>query len=250
VTERLKAIDKSHPLPVTRQCCLLDVARSSAYYRPAPISEEELRPMLSIDKLHTKWPFMGSRQIRDQLRRQGEGVDRKRVQRLMRQMGIVALDPKKRTSTPDKEHVIHPYLLRNLEVNRPGRPVLLKGVHRRPQQHDVRISMDGKGRWIDNVFIEKLWRSLKYEEVYLRAYETVAEAKQSIGTYLRFFNRERTHQSLDNRTPDEVFYQQKLCPKRHDYRAGFSLRRCPNFRVHFLASFAFGPRKQGGEFAI
>jgi putative transposase len=80
------------------------------------------------------------------------------------------------------------------------------------KQHDIQISMDGKGRWIDNVFVERLWRSLKYEEVYLRAYETVTEARQSIGTYLQFFNRERTHQSLDSRTPDEVFDHHNSMP--------------------------------------
>lgn len=278
MTERRGAIDKSHSLPVTRQCRLLNVARSTVYYRRAPDNEEDLRIMLKIDKLHTKWPFMGSRQVRDQLRRQGELINRKRVQRLMRQMGIAALYPKKRTSTPNAEHVIYPYLLRDLDINRPGQVYatdltyipMAKGFlylvavidwysrkvlswkisntmdasfcvealeeaiacHGAPEifntdqgaqftskaftdvlkQHDIQISMDGKGRWIDNVFVERLWRSLKYEEVYLKAYETVTEARQSIGTYLQFFNRERTHQSLDSRTPDEVFYHHNSMP--------------------------------------
>lgn len=265
-------IDHNHALPIAHQCRLLDVARSTVYYRKAATGEQDLSLMRLIDQLHLKWPFMGSRQIRDQLGRQGHRVNRKRVQRLMRQMGLAALYPKKKTSIPDKEHVVYPYLLRDLKVTRPGQvyasdltyipmakgflyltavidwysrkvlswrlsntmdaapcvEALQEAIARygAPEifntdqgaqftskeftgvlkAHDVKISMDGKGRWLDNVFVERLWRSLKYEEVYLKAYETVGGARQSIDAYLQFFNRERTHQSLERRTPDQVFF--------------------------------------------
>ena len=200
------------------------------------------------------------------------------VVRLMRLMGLGAIYPKRRTSSPGEGHTIYPYLLRGMKVTKPrarsmrityipmakgflylvavidwySRKVL---VHRLsntlgaafcvkateeaivrygapkvfntdqgaqftpeaftgvPKTHGVRISMDGKGRWLDNVYVERLWRSLKQEEVYRRAYDTVTEARKGIDDYLRYFNEERLPQSLDNRTPDDVFYKRKLLPK-------------------------------------
>lgn len=264
-------IDRTHSLPVTRQCQLLDLNRSSVYYQPTGVSEEDLRLMRRIDEMHLKRPFYGSRRIRDWLQDEGYQVNRKRVQRLMRQMGISALYPKANTSRPGQGHKIYPYLLKGLDINRPNqvwatdicyvpmakgfvyvvaimdwysRKVLswrvsntmdadfcveaLEEAIRRygtPEIFNtdqgaqftsdaftgalkaagIRISMDGKGRWVDNVFVERLWRSLKYEEVYLKAYETVAEAQQGIARYFRFYNRERRHQSLDRHTPDQVY---------------------------------------------
>ena len=269
-------IDNVHPLPLAQQCRLLDIARSTAYYRNARDSTEDLALMRLIDEIHLKYPFYGTRRIRDRLEDLGHRVNRKRVQRLMRRMGLVALYPKKRTSIPGMGHKIYPYLLRNLVVDRPGqvyasdltyipmakgfvylvaiidwysRKVLSWRVSNTMdpafcvdaleealtrygapdifntdqgaqftanaftdvlKNHAVKISMDGKGRWIDNVFVERLWRSLKYEEVYLKAYDSVAEAKQSIDIYFRFFNTERRHQSLDRRTPDAVFYGRSM----------------------------------------
>jgi len=271
-------IDRTHALPVTQQCQLLNLSRSSVYYRPADVSDEDLRLMRRIDEMHLKRPFYGSRRIRDWLQDEGFAVNRKRVQRLMRLMGITALYPKANTSRPGKGHRIYPYLLKGLAIERANqvwaadicyvpmargfvyvvaimdwysRKVLawrvsntmdtdfcveaLEEARRRygaPEifntdqgaqftseaftgalkAADIRISMDGKGRWVDNVFVERLWRSLKYEEVYLKAYETVADARQGMASYFRFYNRERRHQSLDRQTPDQVYEGSKMWP--------------------------------------
>ena len=271
-------IDRSHALPVTRQCQLLNLNRSSVYYQPRGASDEDLRLMRRIDEMHLKRPFYGSRRIRDWLQDEGFGVNRKRVQRLMRQMGITALYPKANTSRPGKGHKIYPYLLRGLEIDRPNqvwaadicyvpmargfvyvvaimdwysRKVLAWRVsntmdadfcvealeeaicrHGTPEIFNtdqgaqftsesftsvlkaagVRISMDGKGRWVDNVFVERLWRSLKYEEVYLKAYETVVEARQGLANYFQFYNRERRHQGLNRQTPDQVYEGSMMWP--------------------------------------
>jgi putative transposase len=264
-------IDRAHPMPITRQCRILQLSRSSVYYRAVPIPEADLALMRRIDELHLKLPFFGSRKIRDQLHREGYNVNRKKVQRLMRLMGIAALYPKRRTSLPDRGHKIYPYLLRDMTIDRPNqvwcadicyipmargflylvaimdwasRRVLswrlsntmdtdfcvdaleeALGRYGTPEIFNtdqgaqftsdsftrvlldagVRISMDGKGRWIDNVFIERLWRSLKYEEVYLKAYETVDEAVRGIRDYFELYNHQRPHQSLGRLTPSEVY---------------------------------------------
>lgn len=265
-------IDRQHELPVTRQCRLLSLNRSTAYYQPrTDISEEELKLMLRIDQMHMKRPFYGSRRIRDWLNEEGHDINRKRVQRLMRQMGIVALYPKKNTSKPGKGHKIYPYLLKGLEINRPNQvyctdityipmakgfvylTVIMDWYSRRVlswrvsntmdsdfcvdaleeaierygapeifntdqgaqftseaftgvlKKAGVKISMDGKGRWVDNVFVERLWRSVKYEEVYLKAYESIAEARSGIGEYLKFYNTDRKHQGL-GKTPDQAYF--------------------------------------------
>jgi len=272
-------VDRANPLPLTRQCEILDLSRSSVYYRLKPIPEEELELMRRIDEIHLKLPFFGSRKIRDVLQREGRRVNRKRIQRLMRLMGIRALYPKRRTSLPGKGHKIYPYLLRDLPVVRPNQvwaadicyipmargflylvavmdwysrkvlswrlsntldtefcvEALEEALSRygapeifntdqgaqftsaaftgKLKKANVRISMDGKGRWIDNVFVERLWRSLKYEEVYLKAYDTVPLADLGIGSYLDFYNRERPHQSLDRLTPDEVYAGARTIPE-------------------------------------
>jgi len=259
-------------LPITRQCELMDLGRSAIYYQPVATSEIELDQMKELDQLHLKFPFMGSRQLRDQLRTRGYlRVNRKRIQRLMRKMGIEAIYPKPRTTTFNREHKIHPYLLRGLTIDQSNqvwctdityipmakgfvylvavmdwcsRKVLswrlsntmdvgfcveaLEEAIRRygcPEifntdqgsqftseeftnvlkKNKISISMDGKGRWMDNVFIERLWRSLKYEEVYLKAYDSIPEAADNIGTYLTFYNEQRTHQSLNNQTPNFAY---------------------------------------------
>ena len=265
-------VDRKHKLPVSRQCQLLSLSRSTYYYRGKPeASEEDRKLMRRLDEMHLKRPFYGSRRLSDWLRDEGHRANRKRVQRLMRVMGIVALYPKKSTSQPGQGHRVYPYLLRGLEVNHPGqvfcsdityipmakgfvylvaildwysRKVLswrlsntldsdfcvdaLEEAIRRygaPEifhtdqgaqftseaftgvlkAANIQISMDGKGRWVDNVFIERLWRSVKYEEVYLHAYDSVAEAKSGIGKYLEFYNTERKHQTLEM-TPDQMYF--------------------------------------------
>lgn len=269
--ERLAMIDRTDPrLSVVRQCALVGVARSSAYRRPAPAAPEDLALMALIDRQYLARPFYGSRRMTAWLRSEGHAVNRKRVRRLMRRMGLEAIHPKARTSRPAPEHRIYPYLLRGVGVTRPNQVwcadityipmacgflylvVVMDWFSRRVlawrlsntmdagfcvealeealmrfgppaivntdqgsqftgvaftgmlEAHGVAISMDGRGRWLDNVFVERLWRSLKYEEVYLHAYETPAAARAGIGAWLRFYNEERLHQALEYRTPKAV----------------------------------------------
>jgi putative transposase len=265
-------IDRTHDLPLTRQCQILDLARSSAYYQPAPASAEELALMRRIDELHLEHPFAGSRMLRDLLRKEGYPVNRKRVRRLMKKMGIEALYRKPNTSARHAAHPVYPYLLRNQTIDRPNQVwamdityipmrrgfVYLAAVldwatrrvlswrvsntlttdfcldavneaiarHGCPEifntdqgsqftsqeftgllkTHSIQISMDGKGCWRDNVFVERLWKSVKYEEVYLRAYDSVSEAKASLARYFGFYNTRRPHQALDGQTPDEIYF--------------------------------------------
>jgi putative transposase len=265
-------IDHEQPeLSVRRQCELLQLSRSGLYYEPVPQSPEELALMRRIDEIHLKHPFYGSRKLSDVLRKEGREANRKRVQRLMRLMGIEAMAPKPKTSEPHPEHVVYPYLLRGLSISRVnhvwatdityipmkagfvylvaimdwysrrvltwrlsntldssfcvdaleealerfGPPAIFNtdqgaqftadGFTKPLRDRGIAISMDGKGRCLDNVFVERLWRSLKYEEVYLHAYDTVAEARTGIGRYLAFYNDERPHQALGYQTP-AAFY--------------------------------------------
>jgi putative transposase len=266
-------VDRKDPLPVTRQCALLDLPRSTFYHVPQPVSDGDLELMALIDRCHLKHPFYGSRRICDWLDDQGHRVNRKRVQRLMRTMDLRAQYPKRNLSLANQAHKVYPYLLRDLVIDRLNqvwatdityipmargfvylvaimdwysRKVLSWRVsntldasfcvealeeaietHGAPEifnsdqgsqftgedftgvlkRHGIRISMDGKGRWVDNVFVERLWRSVKYEEVYLKAYDGIAAARASLGRYFAFYNSERRHQSLDRRTPDSVYYQ-------------------------------------------
>jgi len=266
-------IDREYELPVTRQCALLDLARSTAYYERAPVSGADLVLMGRIDELHLKWPFLGSRRLRDLLQKDGFPVGRKHVVTLMRRMGIAAIYRKPKTSAPGAGTAqrVFPYLLKGLAIERPNHVwatdityipmakgfvylvAIMDWASRRVlswrtsntlttdfciealkealakygtpeifntdqgaqftdkhftavlESKGVRISMDGKGRWVDNVFVERLWRSLKYEEVYLNAYGSIAEAKSGIGTWFEFYNRIRAHQSLDRMTPEAAY---------------------------------------------
>lgn len=272
IKKRKAMIDRAQALPVTKQCQLVQVSRSSIYYRPVSVSEEDDQLMRVIDEIHLKRPFLGSRRIRDELIDQGHQVNRKKVRRLMQKMGIRAIYPRPSTSRPSKGHRIYPYLLRDLEITRPNqvwatditylpmargflylvaimdwssRKVLsyrisntmesdfcveaLQEALRRYGKPEIfntdqgaqftseaftgalkaagiSISMDGKGRWVDNVFVERLWRSLKYEEVYLKAYKNTREARAGIGSYFEYYNGDRRHQGLDRLTPDEAYF--------------------------------------------
>lgn len=254
-----------------RQCELLALNRSTLYYVPAKVSAEETALMKAIDQIFTKWPFYGSRRIVLELRRLGHEVNRKRVQRLMRIMGLQALVPGPHTSKPHPEHKVYPYLLRRLDITRPnqvwatdityiplesgwGYLIAILDWHSRAvlswrlsntmtvdfcldtlkdallhngkpeifnsdqgaqftspdftgllQAAGVAISMDGKGRATDNIFVERLWRSLKYEDVYLRNYATLADAQAGIANWIRFYNEQRPHQALGNSTPMDVY---------------------------------------------
>jgi len=273
-------IDRDHNLPITRQCAALGVARSTVYYRRQPVSDTDHRLMQRIDALHLERPFFGSRRITDALADgHGLAINRKRIQRLMRVMGITALYPKPRLSRPAPGHRIYPYRLRGLTIDRPnqvwasditylpmargflylvavmdwysrkvlawqvsntlddafcvdalqraiaryGRPEILNtdqgsqftgraftGVL---EDHAITISMDGRGRWMDNVFIERLWRSVKYEEVYLKAYDSGRDAKADLADYFAFYNAKRHHQGLDRATPDQVYFDTQPLPQ-------------------------------------
>ena len=265
-------IDRKHRLPVVRQCQILEIARSSVYYVPQPVSAADLALMRQIDELHLQYPFAGSRMLRDLLRLSGASIGRKHVASLMRRMGIEALYQRPRTSKPHPGHTVFAYLLRNRQITAPNQvwaidicyipmrrgfvylAAVLDWATRRVlawrlsnsmtvnfcleaveaairdygtpeilntdqgsqftdtdfvglvQQHGIQISMDGKGAWRDNVFVERLWKSLKYEEVYLHAYDSVGEARKSIQSYFSFYNQRRPHSSLDGRTPDMVYF--------------------------------------------
>jgi putative transposase len=280
VSEKRVCIQPETPdVSIVRQCELLALPRSS-YYRPAhepsKINQENLELMRLIDEEYTRHPFYGSRKIRIHLKRHGYSVNRKRVQRLMRKMGIQSLAPKPNTSSPRKDHKIYPYLLKGMNINRPNmvwcsdityirlsggfvyltavmdwhsRYVLsweisvtmdddfcvnaLKSAIRQYGQpdifntdqgsqytgkdftgvlleHNIKISMDGKGRAMDNIFIERLWRSVKYEEIYLHEYQNVKELIVALKKYFNFYNFERSHQSLDDQTPIEVYRVKEL----------------------------------------
>jgi putative transposase len=267
-------IDPSHDLSISRQAEVLNISRGSIYYRPRPVSAEDLAIMRRIDELHLDYPFAGSRMLRDLLHREAVEVGRRHVARLMKRMGIEAIYRRPNTSKPTPGHKIFPYLLRGLKVERPNQVwamdityipmargfVYLAAVvdwfsrrvlswrlsitmeaqfcvealqealvkHGPPEifntdqgsqftsadftgvliANAVAISMDGKGAWRDNVFVERIWKSVKYEEVYLHAYDSVGEARVSIGRYLDFYNRRRPHSSLDRKTPDEAYFNQ------------------------------------------
>ena len=266
-----KMVDREHPsLPIAGQCALLGVSRSSIYYRPKGASEEELSLMLEMDRQYLATPFYGSRRMRVWLERQELPVSRKRVQRLMRVMGLRAIYRRPRTSQPAPGVRVYPYLLRNTRITRTNQvwaaditylpmargflylvavmdwhsryvlswrlfntleagfcaEALTEALERgRPevfntdqgsqftsqeftqvlQDRGVKISMDGKGRYQDNIFVERLWRTVKYEEVYLKAYASAGEARRELGAYFRFYNDQRPHQALGYRTPGEVF---------------------------------------------
>jgi putative transposase len=265
-------IDKTHPLPLSKQAPLLALSRSSLYYEPALVDDADLLLMAAMDDLHLTFPFYGSRRLLDELHDLGFVVGRDHVSTLMRKMGLTALYPKRKLSDPHPGHKIYPYLLRGLDITRAGEvwcadvtylpmrrgfaylvaimdwasrrvlsfrlsntldasfcveameealdrygaPEIMntdqgsqftsEGFTSLLQARGVKISMDGRGRWMDNVFIERLWRSVKYEEVYLKAYESLPEARRELAAYFVFYNQRRKHQGLEGRTPDEVYW--------------------------------------------
>ncbi|AWV03044.1 IS3 family transposase [Burkholderia sp. JP2-270] len=272
IAERKTMIDRTHALPVSQQTRLVGIARSSAYYRPQPVSETDLLLMRRIDELHTEFPFAGARMLARLLRREGHEVGRRRVRTLMKSMGVEALYCKPNTSRRNAQHKIWPYLLRGMKIERANQvfaldttyipmargfvyltavvdwasrkilahrvAITLEATHAVEALEEafaryglpdivntdqgsqftagafteavlgrgVRLSMDGKGAWRDNVFVERVWRSIKYEEIYLRAYESVSHARRSIGDYIELYNRKRPHSSLADQTPDEAYF--------------------------------------------
>jgi len=217
-------IDRDHALPITRQTELVGISRGNVYYLPRTVSESDQRLMRRIDALNLAYPFAGSRMLRNMLNREGFDVGRRHVATLMQRMGIEALYRKPNTSKKHPTHKIYPYLLRELTIDRANQvwatdityiPMACGWVYlcaivdwasRRILSHRVSISMDGKGAWRDNVFVERLWRSIKYEEVYLHAYDSVNDAKAGLARYINFYNAARPHSSLDKKTPDEFYF--------------------------------------------
>jgi putative transposase len=270
--ERINLIEmENKELSVSIQAGLLGLNRSGLYYRPIPVSQEELSLKHKIDEIYTSHPYYGSRRITAVLNNEGYEVNRKAVQRHMREMGIEGIHPGPNLSKRALKEHIFPYLLRGLSIEYPNQvwgidityirmkeawmylvavidwfsryvvnweldqtleiAFVLKTVSRsfttaRPEifnsdqgshftsskyiellkQANVNISMDGKGRAIDNIFTERFWRSLKYEEVYLNEYKTCRQARTGISRYMDFYNNERPHQSLDYKTPRQLYY--------------------------------------------
>src|SRR5216683_1508019 len=221
-------IDPKHEVSITRQAELLGISRAAVYYVPRPISEADLALQRRIDELHLEYPFAGARTLRDLLEQEGIYAGRKHIGTLMARMGIEALVRRKSTSRRAPGHEIYPYLLRNVAIERSNHVWALdityipmrRGIVYTDQgcqftcsefivmlkSHEIAISMDGKGCWRDNVFIERFWKTLKYQEVYLRAYETVSEARASIARYIAFYNSRRPHRAHQGRTPDEAYF--------------------------------------------
>jgi len=251
---------------------LLSLNRSSLYYKAAEESSLNLELMKLIDEQYTSYPFYGIRRMTAHLRREGYGVNSKRIARLMRKMGICAIYPAPKTSVVNSEHRIYPYLLRGVAIDRVNqvwscdityirlvggflyliavldwhsrfvlswelsntmevgfcvealdsallmaRPEIFNTDQgsqftsqmftQRLESHAIQISMDGRGRAFDNIFIERLWRSVKYEDVYLKDYQDGWAAREGIGNYFVFYNEKRLHSSLGYRTPKEVYFE-------------------------------------------
>jgi putative transposase len=269
---RRQVIEPGHQaLSIVRQCELLSMSRSGFYYQPVGETAENLALMQLIDAQFLETPWYGARQMARHLRRAGHPVGRKRMRRLMGLMGLVPIYQRPRTTVPHPEHVVHPYLLRGLVIDRPNQVwcadityipmsrgflylvAVMDWATRRvlswrlsntmdvefcvaaveealarfgaPEifntdqgsqftsprftgllsEASVRISMDGRGRWMDNVFIERLWRSLKYECVYLHAFETGSEVRAGLARWIGYYNADRPHSALGGRTPDEAY---------------------------------------------
>lgn len=270
---RLKWISMNDPVPTTRQCALAGVSRSVVYAhaQPAIVDEIELLFLRLIDEEYTRHPFYGSRRMVQYLRRLNYPINRKRVQRLMRFLGLAGMSPGPNTSRAHPEHKIYPYLLRGVDVIRPNQVwstdityvrlekgfaylvAIIDWYSRRVlswrlsntldtlfclncleeairhygvpdifntdqgaqftsqrftdvlNREKILISMDGRGRALDNIFVERLWRNVKYEDIYLKGYANMTELFSGLTQYFEFYNHERPHQSLSYKTPDVVY---------------------------------------------
>ncbi len=261
----------SRELSLSTQCDLLSISKGALYYKPATMDQFSIAVMSFIDRQHIQTPFFGSRKMVVELRKNGYIINRKRVQRLMKKMGISAIYPKRSLSQRNKAHKIYPYLLKDVKIDAPdfvwstdityiqlregflylvaiidwysryvlswrlsntldvsfclealeealdkGTPVIFnsdqgsqftsKDFTQILLDKGIKISMDGRGRVFDNIFIERLWRSVKYEDVYLRGYETCKETIDGLSRYFPFYNNQRPHQALGYKVPYEIHY--------------------------------------------
>ena len=269
-------VNREEPLSIRRQCNLVSVSRGSFYYKPRGESEYNLKLMRLMDEHYLEHPSEGVERMCDFLLTLGIVVNHKRVRRLLRLMGLMAIYPKKNLSRLGQAKYIRPYLLRDIKPIRPnqvweidityipmprgflyltaiidvysryvvgwgisntldvscvlsvmreaidrwGKPEIINSdqgsqftCHEWIEYLDgegIRISMDGKGCWRDNVFVERLWKSVKYEEIYLHGYETVSEVRQALARYFDFYNRRRPHSTLDGQTPYTAYFNQPL----------------------------------------
>lgn len=268
----------AHP-PLKLQAELLNISRSSCYHLPSPVNPKTLAIKNQIDEIYTKCPFYGTRKLAKQLSIiRNEPINRKRVQRYMREMGIAGISPTHKTTLPNRQHKVFPYLLSGIPasfanhiwstdityirmnqgfvyltvfldwfsrfilshaistsmeggfviaagkqaLDKYGHPVYTnsdQGSQMTSQdyiciwdQKKTKISMDGRGRCLDNVFVERLWRTVKYEEVYLKSYQSVAQATASLDAYIEFYNYERIHQALGYKTPASVYFNERNTP--------------------------------------
>jgi len=270
VDKKKLLLEKDHPkLTLKRQCELVGIARSTAYYHPY-ISPKDILLMNRIDEIFSKYPFYGKRRITAQLQKEGFMVGIKKIRKLMRKMALETIFPKKNTSIPNEHHKIYPYLLKNMKIEkvnqvwstdityikmskgfvyliaiidwysryviawdisvsleldfclktlkqalRQAKPEIFNSDQGSQftsekftgllEENEVAISMDGRGRCLDNIFTERLWRTVKYEEVYLKDYQDPLDAYQSLKQYFQFYNNERLHQALDYQTPAQMY---------------------------------------------
>lgn len=266
-------------ISIVRQCKLFKISRTSVYYKPKGEKPENFELMRLMDEQYLKTPTHGSRSMVTFLEKLGYDKNRKRIQRLMRLMGLEAIYPKKKTSTPNPAHKIYPYLLRKLCIDHPNQVwaadisylpmeqgfmylVAIMDWHSRKvlswrvsntmdsdfcvtalkeaiykydcpeifntdqgsqftsesftkvlKDNDIKISMDGRGRFQDNIFIERLWWTLKYHYFYLRTFETGSELRKGLRNWFQYYNQERFHQSLENWTPNEIYYKKQELKK-------------------------------------
>ena len=265
---------KYEKLTIEKQCELVGISRSGYYYKPQTLNQETLSLINIVDKTYTEYPFFGTRKMASYLAKDGYEIGRKRIRKIYELLGLEAVYPKPKMSKKNKEHIIYPYLLRDVEIVRcnqvwstdltyiklnggfiylmaiidwysryvldwevsitleadfcvetlnrvlvrydkisevfntyQGSQFTSKAFTELLLKKNIQISMDGKGRALDNIFVERLWRSLKYECIYLLSLNTVKEAREAIQNYFEFYNYERPHQALRNRTPAEVYYE-------------------------------------------
>lgn len=276
MVDKRQLVEPNHPqISLTRQCELLNLARSSWYYQSVAVDPYELHLMNLLDRQYTATPFYGIRRLTAWLRTQGELVNHKRVARLMRQMGIEAIYPRPRTTTAVNPARRYPYLLKGWVIDAPnlvwstdityirltggfvylvvimdwfsryvlswqlsntldvhfclvalqlalqvGHPQIFNSDQGSQftsavftgylESQQIQISQDGQGRAFDNIFVERLWRSVKYEEVYLKEYDNVAVAIQSLGAYFEFYNHQRLHQALNYQVPSAVYFSKEV----------------------------------------